>query len=250
MVQRQVTVKVERYHPERGTEPYIQEYQVPVKDGMMVLDALNYIKDNLDPTLAFRWSCRMGICGSCGMNVNDGAKLTCQDRMDSYDDKDVRVAPLDNFPVVRDLVVNIDDFMDKLKAVKPWLIRKEEKPLSEGEYLQTPAQHAVYDHHSACINCLLCYSACPVYGLEDEPEFLGPAAIALAHRYNLDSRDQGADQRYPVLSDPNGIWDCTFVGECSTVCPKGVMPAEAIQRTKVDSAQRFATSVLMPWRNK
>ena len=144
----------------------------------------------------------------------------------------IRVEPLANFPVERDLVIVLDDFMDKLRAVKPWIIRDEEKPLSEGEYRQTPAQLADYKQYSMCINCMLCYAACPVY--QNDEHFLGPALLALGQRYNHDSRDQGQDSRYDVMWTSEGIWDCTFVGECSAVCPKHVDPAGAIQQAKVD----------------
>src|SRR5207244_7999007 len=123
----------------------------------------------------------------------------------------------------------ISDFMRKLVTVKPWLIREGDVP--ETEYLQTPAEMADYQTYSMCINCMLCYSACPVYALD--PEFVGPAAIALAQRYNLDSRDEGAAERLEVLSQHEGIWGCTFVGECTEVCPKHVDPAGAIQRYRL-----------------
>ena len=128
----------------------------------------------------------------------------------------IRVEPLVNFPTVRDLVIEMDDFMGKLTRVKPWIIRENEKPLSEGEYLQTPDELADYKQYSMCINCMLCYAACPIVGLE--PGFLGPAAIALAQRYNLDNRDQGKHERMDILSQDDGIYECTFVGECSVVC--------------------------------
>ncbi|MCI0416664.1 4Fe-4S dicluster domain-containing protein, partial [bacterium] len=160
----------------------------------------------------------------------------------------VRVEPLTHFPVVRDLVIEMNDFMHKLKRVSPWIIREQEKPLSEGEYLQTPTQLAEYKQYSMCINCMLCYSACPVYGLE--PTFIGPAAIALAQRYNLDNRDQGNKERLRVLSQEDGIWACTLVEECSAVCPKGVDPAGAIQRYKVKGAMEWWKSILMPWSNR
>jgi fumarate reductase iron-sulfur subunit len=123
-----------------------------------------------------------------------------------------------------------------------------EKPLADGEYRQTPEQLDEYKQFSMCINCMLCYSACPVYGLD--PEFIGPAAIALAQRYNLDSRDQGARQRHEVLSRHVGIWSCTFVGECTKVCPKHVDPAGAIQRYKLTSATGWVKDFIMPWRGK
>jgi len=157
----------------------------------------------------------------------------------------VRVEPLKAFPVIRDLVVDIQDFIDKLKRVKPWIRREEEKPLSDGEYLQTPEQLDEYKRYSMCINCMLCYSACPIYPLE--PLFIGPAAIALAQRYNMDSRDQGNEERMDVLSQHYGIWNCTFVGECSVVCPKHVDPAGAIQRYKVAATIDWIKSILLPW---
>jgi len=157
----------------------------------------------------------------------------------------IRVEPLANFPVERDLVINMDDFLQKLRHVQPWIIRDREKPVSEGEYRQSPAELASYKQFSMCINCMLCYAACPVYGLE--PDFVGPAAIALAHRYNLDSRDQGQALRKDVVFSHESIWECTFVGECSVVCPKDVDPAGAIQQEKVAGALDLVKSVLMPW---
>ena len=123
-------------------------------------------------------------------------------------------------------------------------MRGEERPISEGEYLQTPQQLEDYSQFSMCINCMLCYSACPVYGLD--PDFIGPAAIALAQRYNLDSRDQGADVRMDLLIHPEGIWGCTFVGECTRACPKGVDPAGAIQRYKLTAALQSLKAFVLP----
>ncbi|HKB35511.1 MAG TPA: succinate dehydrogenase/fumarate reductase iron-sulfur subunit [Gemmataceae bacterium] len=239
-----ITLQVIRYRPEKESEPTVQEYEVPCRKEWVVLDGLNYVKDQIDGTLSFRWSCRMGICGSCGMTVNGEPKLTCATFLTDYAPGPVRVEPLKNFPVVRDLVVEIGDFMKKLTEVKPWIVRDQEKPLSEGEYLQTPEQLDEYKQYSMCINCLLCYSACPVYGLD--PQFLGPAAIALAQRYNLDSRDQGAAERMDILSHHEGIWGCTFVGECTRVCPKHVDPAGSIQRYKLSAALDWLKSFVMP----
>ena len=125
-----------------------------------------------------------------------------------------------------------------------WLVRKQERPLSEGEHRQTPEQMDEYKQFSMCINCTLCYAACPVYGLD--PHFIGPAAIALAQRYNLDSRDQGSRERLEVLSDHEGIWGCTFVGECTKACPKDVDPAGAIQRYKLKAAKESVKALLLP----
>jgi fumarate reductase iron-sulfur subunit len=242
-----VTVSVARYRPEHDREPFFQDYQVPLREDWAVLDALNYIKDQLDGTLSYRWSCRMGVCGSCGMNVNGYPKLTCAAFLTSYAPGPVRVEPIRFFPVVRDLIVDITSFMSKLKKVKPWIIREEDQPLDRGEFLQTPAQLDAYKQYSMCINCLLCYSACPVIGLE--PSFIGPAAIALAQRYNLDSRDQGRAERMEILSQDDGMWQCTFVGECSEACPKDVDPARAIQQYKLQGAAAWFKS-LLPWSSR
>jgi fumarate reductase iron-sulfur subunit len=239
-----ITMQVTRYRPEQETAPTIQEYEVPMRRDWAVLDGLNYIKDRQDGTLSYRWSCRMGICGSCGMTVNGEPKLTCATFLTDYDPGPVRVEPLNYFPVIRDLVVEIGDFLRKLPKVMPWIVRETDKPTAEGEYLQTPEEQDAYQQYSMCINCMLCYSACPVYGLD--PHFIGPAAIALAQRYNLDSRDHGAADRLELLTHPDGIWGCTFVGECTRACPKGVDPAGAIQRYKLTAAMQSIKAFLLP----
>jgi succinate dehydrogenase iron-sulfur subunit len=241
-----IKLEVTRYSPEQDAEPRFQEYEVPLRKDWVVLDALNYIKDKVDGSLTFRWSCRMGICGSCGMMVNGEPKLTCATFLNSYAAEGrIRVQPLRYFPVIRDLVVAIDEFMSKLQSVKPWLIRNEDKPVAEGEYLQTPEQLDLYKQFSMCINCVLCYAACPVVGLD--PTFIGPAAIALAQRYNMDSRDQGQQERLDVLAQHEGIWGCTFVGDCTKACPKKVDPAGAIQQYKLTATMDRLKSLLMPW---
>jgi fumarate reductase iron-sulfur subunit len=243
-----IALKVTRYGPEQQSEPTSQRFEVPFREDWVVLDALNYIKDQLDGSLSYRWSCRMGVCGSCGVMVNGEPKLTCATFLSHYMPGPVRVEPLRYFPVVRDLVIEMTDFMVKLQGVQPWIVREGEKPLSAGEYLQTPEELDTYKQFSMCINCMLCYAACPVYGLD--PQFIGPAAIALAQRYNMDSRDQGARQRLDILSQHEGIWGCTFVGECSQVCPKGVDPAGAIQQYKLTATKEWFKSFLMPWRGR
>ena len=248
MSDRKAKIRVTRFRPEQEDAPTEQTYEVPFEEDWVVLDALNYIKDHLDGTLSFRWSCRMGVCGSCGMMVNGTPKLTCSAFVRDLYHEEIVVEPLAHFPIIRDLVVEVDDFIDKLKSVKPWIIRKEEKPVEQGEYLQSTAQLDSYRQFSMCINCMLCYSACPVYGMDDT--FIGPAAIALGYRYNLDSRDEGAAERQEVMHSHDGVWDCTFVGECSVVCPKHVDPAAAIQRSKVEATKDYFLSFLMPWKKK
>jgi succinate dehydrogenase iron-sulfur subunit len=240
-----ITLAVTRYRPERETEPTVETYTVPFRKDWVVLDALNYVKDQVDGTLSYRWSCRMGVCGSCGMMVNGTPKLTCAAFLSDYAPGPVRVEPLEFFPIVRDLIVDIGQFLHKLKKVKPWIIRQDAPAETAGEYLQTPDELDAFKQFSMCINCMLCYAACPIVGLE--PHFVGPAALALAQRYNLDSRDQGARERDEELANHDGIWGCTFVGECSTVCPKNVDPAGAIQQYKLTSAVDSLKSWLLPW---
>ena len=244
----QQVLEVFRYLPDEEAEPRFQRYEVPYDEDWVVLDALNYIKDNIDGTLTHRWSCRMGVCGSCGMMVNGEPVLTCAAFLRDYHPEPIRVEPLTGFPVVRDLVINLDDFIGKLTEVKSWLIPKEERRIEEGEYRQSPAELAHFKQYSMCINCMLCYSACPVY--QSEEKFVGPAALALAQRYNLDSRDQGNHERNELIWADEGIWDCTFVGECSTVCPKHVDPAGAIQQAKVESTIGWFQSFLTPFGRK
>ncbi len=237
-----VLLSITRSDPETHSEPVLQNYAVPYHEDWVVLDALNYIKDDLDRTLTFRWSCHMAICGSCGMMINGEPKLSCHAFFRDYKDKTIKVEPLEGFPIERDLVVGIDSFMDKLSSVKPWLIAREARALSEGEHLQTPAQLALFKHYSQCINCLLCYAACPQTKLNTE--FIGPAALALAHRYDLDTRDGGKHSRAETVTSNEGIWDCTFAGACSRVCPKHVDPAAAIQQTKFSASVDWFKSLL------
>ncbi len=242
MAESEITLSITRFDPDRDQSPRQEEFRVPFKDqNWVVLDALNYVKGHVDGSLSYRWSCRMGICGSCGMMVNGTPKLTCSAFVRDYQPGTIKVEPLANFPIIRDLVIDMEDFMRKLKSVKPWIVRRRELPLGGGEHLLTNLQTDSFRQFSACINCMLCYAACPVYALE--PEFLGPAATALARRYDLDPRDEGNHERMPFIAHGAGVWDCSFVGECSVVCPKGVDPARAIQQSKLETTMTY----LMPF---
>ena len=243
-------LEIFRYHPEKDSEPTFQIFEVPFREDWVVLDAINHIKDEIDGTLSYRWSCQMGVCGSCGIMINNVPKLSCAAFLKDYYPDKISIEPLTGFPVERDLIFEMDDFMPKLTEIQPYIIRKEgeEKPLDEGEYLQSPAELAQFKQYSMCINCMLCYAACPVYALDSS--FVGPAAIALGQRYNMDTRDQGRDARQELIASNEGIWECTFVGECSAVCPKDVDPAAAIQRAKISSTVDWFKDVLIPWGKK
>lgn len=246
--QTELEVTVTRYRPEQDNTPWLQSFQVPFSNDMSILDALQYIKEACDSSLAFRWSCRMAICGSCGYMINGVPKLGCKTFLRDYLKKNggnnkVTIEPLAHFPIERDLIAQIYDMVEKLEAIKPYIIRndQEDSELSH-VYSQTPEQMATYHDLSMCINCGLCYAACPQYGLNDE--FFGPAALALLQRYNKDNRDQGRNQRMPILNSDQGVWGCTFVGECSEVCPKGVDPARAINTGKLESTVDYGFNLV------
>jgi fumarate reductase iron-sulfur subunit len=239
-----VEIEVLRYRPEQEDAPVWQRYVVPYSEDMSVLQALQHIKDEQDGTLTFRWSCRMAICGSCGMMIDGKPALSCKTFLRDLLPGPVRVEALAHFPIERDLVVSVDDFVRKLEGIKPWLIPKAPRTLAEGEYRQTPQELALYEQYSSCINCMLCYAACPQYGLD--PGFTGPGVLALLHRYNADSRDGGRAERMEIVNAEEGVWSCTAVGYCSEVCPKHVDPANAVNQNKVNSAKDYFLRFLSP----
>lgn len=229
-----IDIEVLRYEPGGAQDPRVQSWTIPFTPEMSVLQALQYIKDRLDGSLTFRWSCRMAICGSCGVMVNGVPRLGCRTFLRDLGPGPVRVEALAHFPIERDLVVNAEDFIAKLAKIRPWIVPKEPREVEEGAHLQAPAELARYESFSHCINCMLCYAACPQYGLD--PKFLGPGLTALLHRYNCDSRDAGQAERMALAHSDEGVWGCTAVGYCSVVCPKAVDPASAVNRNKTASA--------------
>lgn len=253
-----VKITVMRYRPDEDDKPWPETFEIEWTYDMSILDALGVIKDNLRPELAYRWSCRMEVCGSCGMVVNGEPKLACSTFVRDYVNKaankspsnkaqseglgDIVIGAMDNFPIEKDLVVDTEPFIKKLESVSPYIISKNPRALRDKENIQTPKQLAKYKQYTMCINCMLCYQACPQVGLN--ADFLGPAASALAHRYNLDSRDNGAKIRFKMLNEENGIWPCTFVGYCSDVCPKQVDPAGAIQQAKAQGVGYWAMDLI------
>ena len=178
------------------------------------------------------------------MMVNGRPKLSCKTFLRDHLPGPVKIEALAHFPIERDPVVNIEDFVRKLEGIKPYIIPKEPRTPEQGEYLQTPGQREQYEQFSSCINCLLCYAACPQYGLDSN--FTGPGVLALLHRYNADSRDGGRAERMPILNAEEGVWSCTAVGYCSEVCPKQVDPANAVNQNKVNSAKDYFLRFLSP----
>jgi fumarate reductase iron-sulfur subunit len=237
-----IELMVLRYRPASDQEPVFATYQVAYSDDMSVLQALQSIKDRQDGTLSFRWSCRMAICGSCGMMINGDPQLACNTFLRDLAPHPITIEPLRNFPIERDLVVTVGDFVKKIESIYPYIMPKLPKSIEDGEYLQTPAQMAAYESFSDCINCMLCYAACPQFGAN--PDFIGPGAMALLQRYNGDSRDGGQLARLAQVSGEDGVWSCTAVGVCSDVCPKQVDPANAVNQNKTNSAFDFFLRLL------
>lgn len=236
-IQKTIELRVLRYCPSRDSAPAFESFQVPYTDDMSVLQALQQIKGTEDGSLTFRWSCRMAVCGSCGMIINGTPKLACDTFLRDLAPNPVTVEPLHNFPIERDLVVSVDDFVRKIESVYPYVIPKEPKTLEEGTYLQTPGEMEQYASFADCINCMLCYAACPQFGAN--PDFVGPGAMALLQRYSSDSRDGGQQVRLDRIRGEDGVWSCTAVGICSDVCPKHVDPANAVNQNKSKSAADF-----------
>ncbi|MBQ9274597.1 MAG: succinate dehydrogenase/fumarate reductase iron-sulfur subunit [Succinivibrio sp.] len=246
MQQKTMRMTVLRYRPEQDKEPFYQTFNVPYHHGTSLLEALFHIKDNFEPSLSFRWSCRMAVCGSCAMMVNNVPHLACKTFLRDYEGKEMLIEPLANFPVERDLVVDLSDLIEKIERIKPYIIPSEKDakmPLNQN-FKQTPQQMEAYLQFAQCINCGCCYAACPQYRIN--PEFIGPAALTLLYRYNIDNRDSGKKQRLPHLNAEEGAWSCTFVGYCSEVCPKHVDPSSAIQLGKKMSATDFVIKMFKP----
>jgi fumarate reductase iron-sulfur subunit len=239
-----IPIEVLRYRPDQDSEPWWQKFELPYTDDMSVLQGLLAIKDDFDGSLSFRWSCRMAICGSCGVMIDGKPRLGCKTFLRDYAPGGLRVEPLAHFPIERDLVVDIGDFIGKLQRILHFIVPKEPRTLEQGEYLQTPRELEYFEQYSSCINCLLCYSACPQYGLNDK--FVGPAALSLLHRYNADSRDGARQERMQLVNAKEGVWTCTAVGYCSEVCPKGVDPANAVNQNKVASAKDYFLRFVAP----
>jgi len=229
---RNITFRVQRFNPETDSRPYMAEYTVPYTEGMTVLDGLIYIKEKLDGTLAFRMSCRMGICGSCGMLVNGFPHLACHTQVSELESDVLEVKPLPNYPVIRDLVPDLGPMFEKHREVKPYIIRADEEELENrsGEFLQKPEELEAYLQFAYCLKCGMCLAACPT--VATDRAFFGPQALAQAYRYSADSRDAGQAERLEVLNSPHGPWRCHLAGACSEACPKGVDPALAIQLLK------------------
>ncbi len=227
---------VYRYDPDSGENPRMDTYDVDLDScGPMVLDALIKIKNEIDPTLTFRRSCREGICGSCAMNIGGQNLLACTWAIEDVKG-DVKIYPLPHMPVVKDLVPDLSNFYAQYAAIKPWLQTKSPPP-ADRERLQSKADQEKIDEPAACILCACCSTACPSYWWNSD-RFLGPAALLAAYRWLVDSRDEATDERLDDLDDSFKLYRCHTIMNCTQTCPKGLNPAQAIAATKKMLAAR------------
>jgi succinate dehydrogenase / fumarate reductase iron-sulfur subunit len=220
---------VYRYDPDSGENPRMDSFEIDLDEtGPMVLDALIKIKSELDPTLTFRRSCREGICGSCSMNMNGKNGLACTTAIEDYKG-DIRITPLPNMEVIKDLVPDFTHFYAQYASIEPWL--KTKTPTPSGERLQSPEDRAKLDGLYECILCACCSTSCPSYWWNSD-RFLGPAILLQAYRWLADSRDEMTGERLDQLEDPFRLYRCHTIMNCANACPKGLNPAKAIAETK------------------
>ena len=220
---------VYRWNPDDGKNPQVDTYQVDRGDcGPMILDALIWIKNKVDPTLTFRRSCREGVCGSCAMNIDGTNTLACTKYTDEVKGA-VKIYPLPHLPVVKDLVPDLTGFYAQHASVEPWLQTTTPEP--EKEWLQSPEDRSKLDGLYECILCACCSTSCPSYWWNGD-RYLGPAVLLQAYRWLVDSRDEAAGQRLDAVEDPYRLYRCHTIMNCAKACPKGLNPAKAIAEIK------------------
>jgi succinate dehydrogenase / fumarate reductase iron-sulfur subunit len=227
-----VELQIYRYDPDQEENPRLDSYTLSTSDcGPMVLDALIYLKDHVDPTLTFRRSCREGVCGSCSMNIDGTNTLACTKSFQEIQGP-VRIYPLPHLEVIKDLVCDLSHAYQQYASLEPWLQAKE---TPERERLQTPEDRAKLDGLWECILCFCCSTSCPSYWWNQET-YLGPATLLQARRWIVDSRDASTEKRLESLEDPFALYRCHTIMNCTQTCPKGLNPAKAIAETKKDLA--------------
>lgn len=233
---RMKTFKIYRYDPEAGGQPTWDSYQIDLDEcGPMVLDALFKIKNEIDPTLAFRRSCREGVCGSCAMNIGGRNTLACTKGIDEVKGGTITIAPLPHLPVVRDLVPDLSNFYAQYASIEPWLHTTTPTPTTE--WKQSPEDRNKLDGYYECILCACCSTSCPSYWWNGD-RYLGPAVLLQAYRWLVDSRDEATGERLDNLEDPFRLYRCHTIMNCANVCPKGLNPAKAIAETKKMMVER------------
>ncbi|HVY18434.1 MAG TPA: succinate dehydrogenase iron-sulfur subunit [Rhodopila sp.] len=228
--------KIYRWSPDDGKNPRTDTYEIDLDAcGPMVLDALIKIKNEVDPTLTFRRSCREGICGSCAMNIDGGNTLACLKPIEEVKGT-VKIHPLPHMPVVKDLVPDLSQVYAQYQSVKPWM-QADTPPPPDGERLQSKEERAKLDGMWECILCFCCSTSCPSYWWNGD-RYLGPAVLLQAYRWIADSRDEATGERLDELEDPFKLYRCHTIMNCTDTCPKGLNPAKAIASIKQMIAER------------
>ena len=224
-----VQLKVLKYNPETDQEPHFEDFTVEADPMERLLDCLHKIKAHHDSGLALRRSCAHGICGSDAMVINGVNMLACKVLVKDLK-QPIRVEPIRGFPVLRDLIVDMEPFFNGYLAVKPWLITDDREHEPERERIQSPEERERYDDTTKCILCAACTTSCPIFWSDEE--YVGPAAIVNAHRFIFDSRDDGRAERLEILSSRSGVFKCRTVFNCTAACPRGIKVTKAIQEVK------------------
>lgn len=221
-------VKILRYDPKTDKKPYWKSYDLELDPELTILDLLNEIHWKIDGSLAYRRSCRSAICGSCAMKINGQNVLACETPMHKFKGN-IKIEPLPGFPILKDLVVDMDRFFKKLERIKPYLVL--EKPKPDKEFIQSPVEFENIRDAANCILCGSCTSSCP--SLWANEDYLGPAALLKSYRFIFDTRDDGAVERIDIVNDKNGIWRCHTIFNCMEACPKDIKITEYLSRLKV-----------------
>jgi succinate dehydrogenase / fumarate reductase iron-sulfur subunit len=231
-----LSFRILRFDPETDKEPWYKTYEVETSPRDRILDCLNRIKWEQDGTLGYRMSCAHGVCGSDGMRINGVCALACQKLVQDYAGAgEITLEPLPFFKVRKDLIVDMEDFLDRVRSMQPYLVRAEAPP--EKESLQSPEDHGKVEDVIRCILCGCCTSACPVMG--ENPDYVGPAALVWAYRYLYDSRDGDFMSRLEKLNEPNSVWPCANHFECTRVCPKNIPVTKSINFMKREIKKRL-----------
>lgn len=231
----QVTMRIRRFNPEKDQKPYWGEYTLDnVEPTDRVLELLHRVKWEQDGTLAFRRSCAHGVCGSDGMRINGANKLACKVLVSTFGEGDhikLQIEPILGLRVIKDLIVDMEPFFEHYRSVLPYFVNDNPVPEDGRERLQSQADRERFDDTTKCILCACCTTSCPSFWANDS--YVGPAAIVQAHRFIFDSRDQAADQRLEVLSEPDGVWRCRTIFNCTPACPREIEVTRALGEVKL-----------------
>ena len=224
-----IRLKIFRFDPQKDKEPYYQNFEIEADPLDRILDCLNRIRWEQDPTLSFRWSCGHGVCGSDGMRINGVCGLPCQKLVRNFKEE-ILIEPLPVFKVIKDLIVDLDPFFEKYHSIKPYLMTQTPSP--DQERIQLLDQQRLFEEAIRCILCACCTASCPINQQKETEAYVGPAALVRAFRYLFDSRDEASDERITLLDHKDGAWGCQTKWKCTEVCPKEIPVTKQIGQIK------------------